>query len=218
METKRIADHAERFNIPTALHACCSPIGFMANVHLGAAIASLVAVEHHGLDLPFFRELVTGLDADYMAGRLRRRARRARPRRRHQRGDDPPPAPRGRGLLRRHQRVEPHPRRPGMGAARRLTRPRSCRRAPPRPLPPGGAVSYWHETLSSRPGPRQQAGRIPRIQRREAPLPPEGGRKGGRPPSAGRAGASAPRGRRSRAAARRPSACASATRRGEPAP
>jgi L-alanine-DL-glutamate epimerase-like enolase superfamily enzyme len=66
METKRIADHAERFNIPTALHACCSPVGFMANVHLGAAIASLVAVEHHGLDLPFFRELVTGLDPDYM--------------------------------------------------------------------------------------------------------------------------------------------------------
>ena len=66
METKRIADHAERFNIPTALHACCSPVGFMANVHLGAAIPSLVAVEHHGLDLPFFRELVTGLDVDYM--------------------------------------------------------------------------------------------------------------------------------------------------------
>ncbi|BCP52145.1 hypothetical protein K32_07620 [Kaistia sp. 32K] len=67
METKRIADHAERFGIPTALHACCSPVGFMANVHLGASIASLVAVEHHGLDLPFFRHLVTGLDADYMA-------------------------------------------------------------------------------------------------------------------------------------------------------
>ena len=67
IETKRIADHAERFGIPTALHACCSPVGFMANVHLAAAIASLVAVEHHGLDLPFFRDLVTGLDADYMA-------------------------------------------------------------------------------------------------------------------------------------------------------
>ena len=66
-ETKRIADHAERFGIPTALHACCSPVGFMANIHLGAAISSLVAVEHHGLDLPFFRDLVTGLDADYMA-------------------------------------------------------------------------------------------------------------------------------------------------------
>lgn len=66
-ETKRIADHAERYGIPTALHACCSPVGFMANVHLGASIASLVAVEHHGLDLPFFRDLVKGLDADYMA-------------------------------------------------------------------------------------------------------------------------------------------------------
>jgi L-alanine-DL-glutamate epimerase-like enolase superfamily enzyme len=66
-ETKRIADHAERFGIPTALHACCSPVGFMANVHLAASIASLVAVEHHGLDLPFFRNLVTGLDEDYMA-------------------------------------------------------------------------------------------------------------------------------------------------------
>ncbi|HEY4198975.1 MAG TPA: mandelate racemase/muconate lactonizing enzyme family protein [Devosiaceae bacterium] len=66
-ETKRIADHAERFGIPTALHACCSPVGFMANVHLGAAIASLVAVEHHGLDLPFFRDLVTGLEPQYMA-------------------------------------------------------------------------------------------------------------------------------------------------------
>ena len=66
-ETKRIADHAERFGIPTALHACCSPVGFMANVHLGASIASLIAVEHHGLDLPFFRDLVRGMDADYMA-------------------------------------------------------------------------------------------------------------------------------------------------------
>ena len=67
LETKRIADHAERFGIPTALHACCSPVGFMANVHLGAAVASLIALEHHGLDLPFFRELVTGLGPDYMA-------------------------------------------------------------------------------------------------------------------------------------------------------
>ena len=31
-------------------------------------VASLIAVEHHGLDLPFFRDLVTGLDDDYMEG------------------------------------------------------------------------------------------------------------------------------------------------------
>ena len=127
IETKRIADHAERFGIPTALHACCSPVGFMANVHLGAAVASLVAVEHHGLDLPFFRNLVTGLDADYMADgyvtvpdtpglgvdlnpdEIRKQLRD------------------GAAIFRRYQRVEPHPRRSGMGAARRLISTRQAR-------------------------------------------------------------------------------------------
>jgi L-alanine-DL-glutamate epimerase-like enolase superfamily enzyme len=66
-ETKRIADHAERYGIPTALHACCSPVGMMANVHLGAAVASLVAVEHHGLDFPYFNDLVTGIDPGFMS-------------------------------------------------------------------------------------------------------------------------------------------------------
>ena len=65
-ETKRIADHAERFGIPTALHACCSPVGMMANVHLGASIASLLAVEHHGLDFTYFNDLVTGMEPNFM--------------------------------------------------------------------------------------------------------------------------------------------------------
>jgi L-alanine-DL-glutamate epimerase-like enolase superfamily enzyme len=66
LETKNIADYGERYGLPTALHCACSPIGFMANVHCGAAISSLVALEHHGLDVPFWTDLVTGLDADYM--------------------------------------------------------------------------------------------------------------------------------------------------------
>jgi L-alanine-DL-glutamate epimerase-like enolase superfamily enzyme len=40
----------------------------MANVHLGAALASLMAVEHHALDLPWWRDLVTGLAPDYLDG------------------------------------------------------------------------------------------------------------------------------------------------------
>ena len=68
LETKRIADHAERFGIPTALHFAGSPIAFMANVHTAAAISSFVALEHHGLDLPFWRDLVTGLPENYMEG------------------------------------------------------------------------------------------------------------------------------------------------------
>ena len=65
-ETKRIADHAEKFGIPTALHFAGSPIAFMANVHTAAAISSFVALEHHGLDLPFWENLVTGLPKNYI--------------------------------------------------------------------------------------------------------------------------------------------------------
>lgn len=61
METKKIADYAERYGLPTALHFAGSPIAFMANLHTAAAIPSFVALEHHGLDLPFWPELVTGL-------------------------------------------------------------------------------------------------------------------------------------------------------------
>jgi L-alanine-DL-glutamate epimerase-like enolase superfamily enzyme len=67
-ETKRIADYAERYGIPTALHFAGSPIAFMANLHTAAAISSFVALEHHGLDLPFWEGLVTGLPKGYMEG------------------------------------------------------------------------------------------------------------------------------------------------------
>ena len=66
LETKRIADYAERFGLPTALHFAGSPIAFMANLHCAAAIPSFVALEHHGLDLPFWSDLVTGLPENYM--------------------------------------------------------------------------------------------------------------------------------------------------------
>lgn len=65
-ETKKIADYAERHAMPTALHFAGSPIAFMANIHTAAAISSFVALEHHGLDLPFWPQLVTGLPENYM--------------------------------------------------------------------------------------------------------------------------------------------------------
>ena len=61
LETKKIADYAERYGLPTALHFAGSPIAFVANLHCAAAISSFVALEHHGLDLPFWPNLVTGL-------------------------------------------------------------------------------------------------------------------------------------------------------------
>jgi len=61
LETKRIADYAERFGLPTVLHFAGSPIAFMANLHCAAAIPSFIALENHALDLPFWKDLVTGL-------------------------------------------------------------------------------------------------------------------------------------------------------------
>ena len=66
LETKKIADYAERYGMPTALHFAGSPIAFMANVHCAAAISSFVALENHALDLPFWKGLVTGLDDPLM--------------------------------------------------------------------------------------------------------------------------------------------------------
>ncbi len=67
METKKIADYAERYGMPSALHCAGSPIAFMANLHCAAAMSNFVALEHHGLDLPFWGSLVTGMADNYMA-------------------------------------------------------------------------------------------------------------------------------------------------------
>ncbi len=67
-ETRRIADYGERYGLPSALHFAGSPIAFMANLHTAAAIPSFVALEHHGLDLPFWKDLVTGLPEPLMEG------------------------------------------------------------------------------------------------------------------------------------------------------
>ena len=66
METKKIADYAERYGLPTVLHFAGSPIAFMANLHCAAAIPSFIALENHALDLPFWKDLVTGLPENLM--------------------------------------------------------------------------------------------------------------------------------------------------------
>ena len=68
LETKKIADYAERHGLPTALHFAGSPVAFAANLHCAAALSSFVALEHHGLDLPFWNELVTGLPDPLLEG------------------------------------------------------------------------------------------------------------------------------------------------------
>jgi L-alanine-DL-glutamate epimerase-like enolase superfamily enzyme len=60
-ETKRIADFASLFAIPTAIHFAGSPVGCMASVHMAATIKDLVAMENHAVDIPWWGDLVSGV-------------------------------------------------------------------------------------------------------------------------------------------------------------
>ncbi len=62
LETKKIGDYAEEHGVPMAMHFAGSPISFMANIHCAAATENFVALEHHGMDIPFWEDLVTGIE------------------------------------------------------------------------------------------------------------------------------------------------------------
>ena len=61
LETKRIADLAQTYGVPTALHLAATPIATMACVAIGAASETFYALEHHAADVPEWNHLVTGL-------------------------------------------------------------------------------------------------------------------------------------------------------------
>jgi L-alanine-DL-glutamate epimerase-like enolase superfamily enzyme len=62
LETKKIGDYAEERGVPMAMHFAGSPISFMANVHCAAATENFIALEHHSLDVPWWEDLVTGIE------------------------------------------------------------------------------------------------------------------------------------------------------------
>ncbi|MGA0557336.1 mandelate racemase/muconate lactonizing enzyme family protein [Larkinella sp. VNQ87] len=61
LETKKIGDYAEEKGIPMAMHFAGSPICMMANVHCAAATENFVALEHHGVDVEGWEDLITGM-------------------------------------------------------------------------------------------------------------------------------------------------------------
>jgi L-alanine-DL-glutamate epimerase-like enolase superfamily enzyme len=60
LETKKIGDYAEERGVGMAMHFAGSPISFMANIHCAAATQNVIALEHHGIDVPWWEDLVTG--------------------------------------------------------------------------------------------------------------------------------------------------------------
>jgi len=62
LETKKIGDYAQNHGVAMAMHFAGSPVSFMANVHCAAATENFVAMEHHGVDVPWWEDLVTGIE------------------------------------------------------------------------------------------------------------------------------------------------------------
>jgi len=57
-ETRKIADVANQYYVPVAMHNVASPVGTMASAHVGAAISNALAVEYHSYELPWWSDLV----------------------------------------------------------------------------------------------------------------------------------------------------------------
>ena len=76
LETRRIADYADTHYISMAPHCIASPIGTVANVHVAAAIPNFLALEWHGMSVPFWNDLAVGFDGPVIYRRAREGARR----------------------------------------------------------------------------------------------------------------------------------------------
>jgi gluconate/galactonate dehydratase len=57
-ETRKIADLADMYYIPVAMHNVSSPVATMASAHVGAAISNSLAVEYHSYELDWWENLV----------------------------------------------------------------------------------------------------------------------------------------------------------------
>lgn len=60
LETKKIGDYAEERGVGMAMHFAGTPVSLMANLHCAAATQNVIALEHHGIEVPWWEDLVTG--------------------------------------------------------------------------------------------------------------------------------------------------------------
>ena len=59
-ETRKIADVANQYYVPVAMHNVSSPVGTVASAHVAAAIPNALAVEFHSYELDWWADLVEG--------------------------------------------------------------------------------------------------------------------------------------------------------------
>ncbi|MGC8669132.1 MAG: mandelate racemase/muconate lactonizing enzyme family protein [Chthonomonadales bacterium] len=61
LETKKIGDLAQEYGVAMAMHFAGTPISCMANVHCAAATENVLALENHSVDIPWWSDLVDGI-------------------------------------------------------------------------------------------------------------------------------------------------------------
>lgn len=62
LETHKIGDAAMEYGVPMAMHYAGLPIGCMGSVHCAAATENFLALENHSLDVPWWQDLVEGIE------------------------------------------------------------------------------------------------------------------------------------------------------------
>ncbi len=62
LETHKIGDAAMEYGVPMAMHYAGLPVGCMASVHCAAATENFLALEDHSLDVPWWQDLVEGIE------------------------------------------------------------------------------------------------------------------------------------------------------------
>jgi L-alanine-DL-glutamate epimerase-like enolase superfamily enzyme len=62
MRTHLIGDMAFKYGVPMAMHFAGTPVSCMANVHCAAATRNFLALENHSLDVPWWQDLVEGVE------------------------------------------------------------------------------------------------------------------------------------------------------------
>ena len=62
LEGRKIADMADTHYVAVAPHCIASPIGTIAAAHVATAIPNFLALEWHGMSVPFWEDLASGLD------------------------------------------------------------------------------------------------------------------------------------------------------------
>jgi L-alanine-DL-glutamate epimerase-like enolase superfamily enzyme len=64
-ELKRIGDMADAHGVAVAIHMAESPIACLAAIHVAAALKNVLAVEFHSVDVPWWKDMVVGLDEPF---------------------------------------------------------------------------------------------------------------------------------------------------------